>query len=183
LPKQPPTIANSNRSRFVPALILLAGLFRSPHTWRYESERNRPIVIFQSDLFDNSWPSTSDANWPPAGKDAALFFLEKLVASGFVALDDSPFIDKDGWLARLRWGDNNVYAFVVHWAAIGEPPEDYWVVQTAKEHQGFIQYLRWKKATDETLPICNILREIIKEQAGYFSNVRWLSMKEFCCIY
>ena len=85
------------------------------------------IAIVSSNAFDFGRTDIDGEVPTPAGKDIATFILQRLVAAGATCLAE-PVPGEEGWTfdIELDWGKYRVF---VHWAPIGDPPEDRWVVQ------------------------------------------------------
>ena len=145
-------------------------------------EDEKIIAIFKSDCFDTSWPDDgTDPNEPPLGKDLAEYFKTRLHEKGIEV--DSPFESEVGWEFFVTI-ENILYSLLVHWAPIGEPQTDFWVIQPQKQEgclKGLFGKGRGQKAED-LKPFLKILKPIVNESKE-FTDVEWLSYDEFSAIY
>ena len=141
----------------------------------------KPIVLFKSDAFDRSWPAAdSDPNQPPLGKDLADSLKQNFAAHGVNA---KPTVEGTGGWEFEATIARDQYIFFVLWAAVGDPPEDFWVVQTRKK-QGLIKSLFGKTPdpAPDLQPALGLLRRII-ESSSQITDVRWVDANEFAQIY
>jgi len=141
----------------------------------------KPIVLFKSNAFDRSWPDVgSDPNEPPLGKDLAESLEQKFATYGVTT---NVIVEATGgWEFEVTL-DGEHYIFFVHWAAVGEPPEDFWVVQ-ARKKKGLRKFLlgRSQDPAVNVQPALDLLRCII-ENSSDMTDVRWVDANEFAQIY
>jgi hypothetical protein len=145
-------------------------------------EEQGTIVVFSTDRFDLSWPSAAgDPNYPPRGRDAAVYFQRKLSERGMTSIGSEPVMGECGWHWSVASGKATI-DLVLHWAPIGSPRRDCWVIQS-KVHIGlFGRLIGGKVQTDELTSLCAVLKSIIESESD-LANVRWLTPDEFRSIY
>lgn len=142
----------------------------------------KSIVAFTTDCFDLSWPAgDGDPNGPPLGRDAAEYFIRRLSESGVSVVGNEAVMGEGGW----HWNvviDADVYLFALHWAPIGEPERDFWIIQIRKD-AGLLRRLFGKQfPPEEMLPAADAIKRIIDDEPR-FTDVGWLTPAEFRSIY
>jgi hypothetical protein len=142
----------------------------------------KSIVAFTTDYFDRSWPEDgSDPNVPPLGKDAAAYFRRRLSEFGVQVVGSDAVMGEAGWHWDVSIGRDD-YGLVVHWAPLGKPPKDYWIIQISK-HVGLLPRLLGKKGLpSDVMPVVTVLRRIIDAEPK-FGEVRWFTPEEFRVVY
>jgi hypothetical protein len=132
--------------------------------------------IFRSNLFHLSWPKEpTDPNSPPLGRDLAEHLKTRLTAIGIKASD--PIEGSDYWVLDLEM-DGGRSSLIVHWAPIGDPPIDYWVIQPRQRH-GLLGSLFGKASASSHLErSCAALRRVLEEDDSV-QNLEWLDEAEF----
>ena len=70
------------------------------------------------------------------------------------------------------------FSLFIHWAEIGEPSVDSWVIQPGKQ-TGIVRRLFGRKpSATEFAPICELLHDIVDHNPD-FTSVRWVTTEEF----
>ncbi len=135
----------------------------------------KTIVVLRSNQFNFS--ETEDDGSPPAGKAVATYIMHAMSNHGCPALFDDPVSGEGGWswvaeVGRIR------FTLFVHWAPIGEPPQDCWVVQPGLMKGIFRTLFGRATKPEELTPVCDILHRVLDTNPA-FSSVEWLTMDEF----
>ena len=142
----------------------------------------KSIVAFTTDYFDQSWPSgEDDPNVPPLGKDAAAYFIRRLSELGVQVLGKEAVVGESGWHWNISIGKDK-YALVIHWAPIGKPPKDFWIIQISEDASLFGRLIGKKSLPGDATPVVSAIRRIIDDEPR-FSDVRWLTPEEFRSVY
>src|SRR5439155_10611404 len=81
-----------------------------------------PIAVFQSDFFE--LPFSEGVN-VTLGRDLAEYLKKKFEDIGTQI--SGPFEDETHWELYTALQDDR-FGIAVHWAPIGEPPRDFWVI-------------------------------------------------------
>jgi hypothetical protein len=138
----------------------------------------KSVIIFQTDLFDLSWPKDDgDPNDPPLGKDAADYFRRRMTDFGVVVLGMDAVSGEQAWHWDVRINDA-LFNVSVQWWPIGAPPRDVWVVQIHRD-RGLVAALIGKRnCADDIEPMVKVFQRII-EQDAKFNDAHWLTMSEF----
>lgn len=140
------------------------------------------VVAFTTDDFDLSWPQgEDDPNVPPLGKDAAAFFRRKLSEFGVQVIGNEAVMGESGWHWNVSVGKDK-FSLVIHWAPIGKPPKDFWVLQISKDVGLFAGLFGKTGSSDEVMPVVTVIKRIIEDEPR-FNNVRWLTLEEFRSVY
>lgn len=140
------------------------------------------VVVFTSDRFDHSWPTdTKDPNWPPLGQDAAVYVQSKLAEHNIASVPVKPIVGEGGW----SWNANlegTQFRLFLHWAPIGNPPQDAWVIQVRKSVGLLAKVFGRPSTSTHSSPLMEVLKRII-EHDPTFQNVQWLTAAEFKPVY
>jgi len=140
----------------------------------------RTVAILQSDRFPYR-NSGDDPKESPPGRDLAVFLMHEMSTRGFAPTFATPIQGEGGW----HWDgdlDNKSFNLFVHWAWIGNPPRDCWVIQPDLR-KGVLRTMFGKPARpDELAPICELLHSVLDHNA-VFSSVQWLTDEEFRKVY
>lgn len=147
--------------------------------------KETPIVIFQSDRFDLTWPDESEIETNPWGRDLAVWLVEQLASNGVRVVDNDPCLSYGGWVVDAQVRDEH-FALLVQWTCMSEttkwtPESHYWIVQTWKR-RGCLAALFQKATAGETTAICQPLHQILDTNPD-FKNVQWLTDEEFRRVY
>jgi hypothetical protein len=136
----------------------------------------KSIGIFRSNAFDLSWPKEpTDPNTPPLGRDLAEHLKTRLTAIGLKASD--PIEGSDYWVLDLEM-DGGRTSLIIHWAPIGNPPIDYWVVQPQQKRSLLGNPFGKASASLQFEASCAALRRVLEED-GSIQNLEWLDEAEF----
>ena len=142
----------------------------------------RSVGVFSSDLFDiPPPPRIHDKAASPLGHDLARLLFTELDKVAVPRITRAgPVAGEDGWIFWCSL-DGRGYSVFVHWAPIGEPPSDHWVVQI-DARVGLLRAFLGKRASDdEVAPVREELARIL-DRPGV-RDLRWLTMKEFGRVY
>jgi hypothetical protein len=140
----------------------------------------KTIAVFQSDLFDRTWPEdVNDAL--PWGKDLAEYLITHLRAAG-ASIFYEPIQGVEGW--EVDGVISNIpFSLFVHWFPFGShPSKDYWAIQPSIRH-GLIATLFGKRdKPSELAPLCQVLDQILRSEIQIV-NLQWLTKEDFSAIY
>jgi hypothetical protein len=140
----------------------------------------KSIVVFRSEAFDHSRPKDgSDPNAIPLGRDLADYLKTKLAERSIPVRN--PIQGTDGWVVD---GDlqNIPFSLFVHWAPIGTPPSDHWVIQP-QVRRGFLKTLfEPRKPSVELEPVISNLASLLSEDTR-ISDLTWMDEAEFASVY
>ena len=138
------------------------------------------IAIVASSNFDYGPADIDSEASAPAGRDFAEFLERRLLAHGAKRLAMA-VPGEDGWTFDLEVGGKRFRVFV-HWAPIGDPPADRWIVQS-NICKPLFQSLFGGKTADHKIEL--IVRELrrILDDASEIEEVVWVSRKEFALMY
>ena len=141
----------------------------------------KSVVIFKSGLFDQSWPNDNgDPNTPPLGRDLAEHFGRGMAV---FSVDVKVAIEATGgWELEVEI-NGRVFIFFFHWAPIGDPEDEYWVVQPRlKRKLATTLFKKRPNLTQDLEPAVDLLRKVI-DTSSEFTNVQWFDLDEFRQIY
>ena len=143
----------------------------------------KTILVFQSDLFVRNWPEEGHDvdSMPSWGKYCADFLMSGLKRKGALLCNAEPTQADGGWVVDLQIG-NQRFSLFVQWTPLGQPPADYWAVQSEKIRGPISALFGKRTSTTELQPLCTLLDEIVREQNG-ITNIRWLTLEEFKDLY
>jgi len=139
------------------------------------------VVVFATDLFDQSWPSQGDPNFPPLGEDAAVYFCRKLGVLQVEVLENTPLMGEGGWHWTARIG-RNVYCVFLHWAAIGRPETEFWVIQLDRKRGILNRVFAGDDASCDMSAMVAVHSQIIGGEPR-FHDVQWLTAAQFAQVY
>ena len=139
----------------------------------------KATVIFRSSRFT---APLSEEQEPAPGLDCAAALMEALSRRGVFLPSARPIEGEGGWTVDLESEDGTNIALLVHWAPIGEPPEDYWVIQ-ARERKGVLRSLFGKRDTPQQVSeICDVINDVLMSWEG-LQKKKWLTDEEFSQVY
>lgn len=140
----------------------------------------RIIGVLRSECFDFGELGTDSEIYPP-GKDLALFLMNELRNEDCPPTFPHPIQGEGGWHFENEI-DGTTYDSFVHWAPIGNPPQDCWVIQP-RLRKGVLRTL-FGHATrpDELASLCAVLHRAIDGNDA-FTLVEWLNAEEFRAAY
>jgi hypothetical protein len=144
---------------------------------------NTPNVVFLSDLFANSWPTGGeDPNYPPLGEDCANWLRAKLSDRSKLFVVGEPIDGSGGWTMFVQFAREEFEVFV-HWAPIGQPPIDAWVIQIA-HIRGLLGKLfsRHRKVSPSLELIISELNTILEAEPK-IHDIQWLTSEDFRKVY
>ena len=135
----------------------------------------KAIAIFRSSAFNLSWPKEgSDPNKPALGRDLAEHLRNRFAKIGLST--SNPIEGSDHWVLDLEMQGRRL-SMVVHWAPIGNPPIDYWVVQP-QERLGIVASLLRKQKEFDFEPLRSALKRVLEEDANV-QALEWLDDADF----
>ena len=138
------------------------------------------IAIVESTAFDFEGPDGSFDDSVPAGHAVALFVEQRLCANGAKTVSE-PVSGEEGWTFDVEL-DDNVYRFFVHWAPIGDPPSDRWIIQT-DIRKGVLRTLVGGKTVEtDILTALNLLHRVLSD-ASEIVEITWITNEEFMKMY
>jgi len=138
------------------------------------------VAIVASSNFDYGPADVDSEVSAPAGKDFAEFVERHLVAHGAKRLATA-VTGEEGWTFDVDIRGKRFRVFV-HWAPIGDPPADRWVIQSDICKPLFRSLFERKTADHEIEPIVRELRRVL-DDASEIEEVIWVSQKEFRSMY
>ena len=143
-------------------------------------KRMKSIAIFRSEAFDHACPKDgSDPNAIPLGRDLADYLKTKFSERNIPARN--PIQGTDGWVVD---GDleNLPFSIFIHWAPIGTPPSDHWVIQP-QVRRGFLKPLFGSRDPSEELkPLITNLASLLSEDTR-IRDLIWMDKTEFAAVY
>ncbi|UUO07550.1 hypothetical protein M4951_04385 [Blastopirellula sp. J2-11] len=142
-------------------------------------EPSKTYVVFRSALFSFAWPKEGPDLAPPWGKDCAAFVKERLRAFDEVTSINGPHQDESAWTLDVILGGER-YELHVHWALIGEPPVDCWVIQVYPV-MGLIGWLFRRPLQHFSKLLKNVFQTL--ETTEGISDVQWMNFEEFSNVY
>ncbi|EEF59691.1 hypothetical protein [Pedosphaera parvula] len=140
----------------------------------------KSIALFQSDAFDHSWPSeNTDPNAVPLGRDAAEYLKTKLAEQNIAV--QNPIQGEGGWVVD---GDFQkiLFSLFVHWAPIGTPPTDHWVIQSRLRRGLMKSIFSSSKFPEQLQPLITILNNALVRDSR-INSLTWIDEAEFAAIY
>ncbi len=137
------------------------------------------IAIIKSDKFDFGLADLYDPEAPP-GYAFVSYLIESLQRKGGKLVCE-PVAGEEGWTFDLTTGGKDYRAFV-HWAPIGNPPSNRWVVQPRIRRTLLGTIFGTKSQSSDLAPIVDLLHESLADLA-VIESVRWISDSEFASIY
>ncbi len=143
-----------------------------------DTHSDATIAIISSNAFDFAGADIRVSH--PAGKDLAEFILNRFNANGARQLSD-PVAGEEGWTFDVEL-DSNSYQLFVHWAPIGNPPVNRWVIQPDIRKTLLRTLFGRRTAEHEVQPIVLKLRHLL-DSADIIDEVNWVTQKEFASIY
>lgn len=143
-------------------------------------DESATIAIVASGAFDYGQVDLDAEFQTPAGNDLATFIVGKLVKAGAKCLVE-PVFGEEGWTFDVEvHGDQ--YRVFVHWAPIGRPPTDRWVIQPDVRKPLLRSLFGRKTANQEVQPLVRELRRVL-ESSAEIDEVNWISKEEFASMY
>jgi hypothetical protein len=138
----------------------------------------RQIAVFDSDAFSREWQDSNGEHvW---GQDCALYLRKEIESTAGWSVDAAVSLEDDGWAFDARLGPAS-YGLFVHWAPIGSPPRDLWVVQLYRK-VGFIKEILKSKERDEVEELAGVVDHILSNDER-IRDLRWYTFDEFRKIY
>ena len=110
-----------------------------------------------------------------------MFLIDKLSATGASIPLKEPMQEEGGWMLSVDI-DGQRFSLFVHWAPLGDPPIDFWVIQPGKQKGLFATLFGRKSNHAELEPICTLLDDVIRKESR-LTNVKWVAPEEFARIY
>jgi hypothetical protein len=135
----------------------------------------KTVVVFQSDLFDLTWPRDEDLESKPWGEDLAQFFMEKIRAKGGLVRQDQPYRGYDHWAVYYEI-DRRLFGTQFRWAAF-DSKEIWWTLQTWRARGCFGGLFG-----GDVSPARELLGKIIDEEPR-IRKVQWLTKQQFGTVY
>lgn len=138
------------------------------------------IAVVSSTSFDFEGPDSEYDEATPPGKEFANFLVKRLVTFGAICIG-KPVSGEAGWTFDVMIVDT-AYRVFVHWAPIGSPPADRWIIQP-DICKGVVRALLGRRTTDsEVAPLVVELRRVL-DGATEIENVDWITREEFADMY
>lgn len=138
----------------------------------------KTVVVFQSDLFDRSWPKDQkELETVPWGADLAKFFVQELDKRGIQCERREPTVGEGGWTIYPSAGRDR-FSLFFQWLPVGQPAEDFWVIQPAKPKGCIGSLFGGTTPSEELEPICSQVRAILESEKK-ITRVSWLTLDEF----
>jgi hypothetical protein len=138
------------------------------------------IAIVDSTAFDFDGPNGSFDESVPAGQSFALFVEQRLSANGSKTASE-PVSGEEGWTFDAEL-DDNVYRIFVHWAPIGDPPRDRWIIQTDVRKSLLRSLVGGKTVEADILTALNLLHRVLTA-ASEIDEITWITNEEFVEMY
>ena len=138
------------------------------------------IAIVTSSNFDFGAANVDSEGTAPPGSDFAEFVESLLLAHGAKRLGTA-VPGEGGWTFDVGIGDRQFRVFV-HWAPIGVPPADRWVIQSDICKPLLRSLFGRKTADHEIEPIVRELRRVL-DDATRIEEVVWVSKEDFASMY
>lgn len=140
----------------------------------------KSIALFRSTLFDQSWPANDkDPNAIPLGRDLAEYLQTKLSEQGIHV--QGPIQGDGGWVVD---GDfpSTPFSLFVHWAPIGNPPIDRWVIQPHVRRGVFKSLFGARKPLTKLEPLIGILNATLSQDSR-IENLTWMDENQLAAVY
>lgn len=135
----------------------------------------KTIAVFRSSLFNVSWPKdAADPTTAPLGKDLADYLKSEFAENGLTT--SIPIEGSDHWVFDVETQGRR-FSLIIHWAPMGNPPSDYWVVQL-RERVGLIAGLFGRRRSFDCERLHNVLQSVLEADAN-IQNLEWLDDVEF----
>lgn len=140
----------------------------------------KTIAVVTSTSFDFEGPDGDYDETVPPGRAFADFVVNRLVSNGAKCIAN-PVPGEEGWTFDVTIV-NTPYRVFVHWAPIGNPPTDRWVIQP-DVCKGLLRSLVGRRTSDsEVAPIVVELRRAL-DDAAEIDNVDWITREKFTNMY
>src|ERR1700692_4322840 len=135
----------------------------------------KSIAVFRSAAFDQSWPAEGNPNDVPLGRDLAEYLKTKLAEQNIPV--QNPIQGEGGWIVDGQF-QNIPFALFVHWAPVGTPPVDSWVIQP-QVRRGIIQSLFGaRKPPEELQPLLTQLNTTLSHDPR-INDLVWMDDNQF----
>jgi hypothetical protein len=138
------------------------------------------VAMIESRAFEFEKPNETNSGSEPEGQSFADFVAKQLVASGG-RMTSKPVPGEDGWSFDVEL-DARVYRFFVHWAPIGNPPSDRWIIQT-DVRKSLLGSLIAKKTVEADISTAVDILHTQLSNASEIDEMTWLTAEEFAHMY
>jgi len=140
----------------------------------------RSVVVFESAQIQQLRTRSSAEEFIRVSKNIVDLIRREVEKHGGKTVSN-PVPGEGGWTWHVRIKAQEFGVFL-HWAPIGNPPRDSWVVQTGTRQSLFSAIFGRPAPETALVPIVERLRDVVNEDHG-FSNIRWLTRDEFRMAY
>ena len=138
------------------------------------------IAIIKSTAFDFEGPNGSFDESLPPGQSFAAFLEQRLIACG-ARLVSKQVPGEEGWSFDVEL-HARVYRFFIHWAPIGDPPSDRWIIQTSI-CKGLLHSLVGGATIERDVStVLDILHQQMSN-ASEIEEITWITNEEFSELY
>lgn len=137
------------------------------------------IGIVSSDAFDFGNGVCDSDSQLPLGLDFAKYVEEKLLAHGASSFS-APVPGEGGWSFDVDINSEKFRVFS-HWAPIGNPPVDRWVIQV-RSGESFLDSLLRRRRASFNDAIISFLKDALATSEA-IEEIQWISHKEFTVLY
>ena len=141
----------------------------------------QPVVaIVSSSAFDFGGENYDPDSSLPLGSDFAKYVEGRLIAHGTSSLS-SPVPGEGGWSFDVGFNSGK-FGLFVHWAPIGNPPTDRWVIQLRSNESSLESLLGRRDVRLRASDIVSFLQSALATSKE-IEGVQWVSNREFALLY